>query len=207
MNVMPVAGFLKDFSDYVPVGVDGPHYAAGVGSAEVLEQVETARAEGHAEGHAEGLAQGRDEMRAEMEARLGEIEAAFEARLVQEREAWAQRDGARLAAAMLQGLEGVREEVIAATAQVLKPFLIEKVREKALSELARAIDDLLLRDPEAGMVISGPQDLLHVLELQLSERAGAFTFKAADTAEVEVKAGPALLSTRMAAWIEKINEA
>jgi hypothetical protein len=200
MNVMPVAAFLKDFSDYVPVDVDAPiAFASESEPVDYTEQVEAARAE--------GIAQGHEEARAEMEARFAELEAAFEARLVQEREAWAQHDGSRLAAAMLQGLEGVRDEVVAATAHVLKPFLIESVRQKALAELSRAIEDLLLRDPEAGMVISGPQDLLKVLEVRLSERAGSFTFKPGETPEVEVKAGPALLSTRIAAWVEKINEA
>lgn len=200
MNVMPVAGFLKDFSDYLPVVGDAPmEYAHEAEPVDYTEQIEAARAD--------GIAQGRDEVRAEMEARFAELEAAFDARLAQERDAWAQRDGARLAAAMLQGLDGVREEVVAATAQVLKPFLVESVRQKALLELSRAIEDVLLRDPDTGMVISGPKDLLAVLELHLNERAGSFTFKPCDTAEVEVKAGAALLSTRMAAWVEKINEA
>jgi len=200
MNVMPVAGFLKDFSDYVPVVVDAPmEYAPEPEPIDISEQLEAARAE--------GIAQGREEARAEMESRFAELETAFEARLAQEREAWVQRDGSRLAAAMLQGLEGVREDVVAATAQVLKPFLIETVRQRALSELSRAIEDLLLRDPDTGMVISGPRDLLAVLELHLAERAGSFIFKVSETPEVEVKAGAALLSTRMAAWVEKINEA
>lgn len=199
MNVMPVASFLKDFSDYVPAVETALDYAQEAESIDTTELTEAARAE--------GIAQGREEARAEMEVRFAELEAAFEARLKEEREAWAAQDGSRLAAAMLQGLEGVREEVVAATAQVLKPFLAEAVRQKALSELATAIDDLLLRDPETGMVISGPQDLLKVLELHLSERAGSFTFKPSDTPEVEVKAGAALLSTRIGSWVERINEA
>lgn len=199
MNVMPVAGFLKDFSDYVPVVETALEYMPEAEPVDYTEQLDAARAD--------GVAQGREEARAEMEARFAELEAAFEARLQQEREAWAQRDGARLAAAMLQGLEGVREDVIAATAQGLKPFLVESVRQRALAELSKAIEDLLLRDPEAGMVISGPKDLLDVLEVHLAERAGSFTFKPSETPEVEVKAGAALLSTRIAAWVEKINEA
>lgn len=200
MNVMPVAGFLKDFSDYVPVVVETAlDFVPEAEPADVTERIEAA--------HAEGIAQGREDARAEMEARFAELEAGFEERIQKEREVWAQRDGARLAAAMLQGLDGVREDVVAATAQVLKPFLIESVRQKALAELSRAIEDLLLRDPEAGMVISGPKDLLDVLELHLNERAGSFTFKPSETPEVEVKAGAALLSTRIAAWVEKINEA
>jgi hypothetical protein len=199
MNVMPVAGFLKDFSDYVPVVETALEYMPEAEPVDYTEQLDAARAD--------GVVQGREEARAEMEARFAELEAAFEARLQQEREAWAQRDGARLAAAMLQGLEGVREDVIAATAQVLKPFLVESVRQRALAELSKAIEDLLLRDPEAGMVISGPKDLLDVLEVHLAERAGSFTFKPSETPEVEVKAGAALLSTRIAAWVEKINEA
>jgi hypothetical protein len=196
MNVMPVAAFLKDFSDCLPEAVGFSH-----------EETPEERAEAIEAARLEGMAQGRDEVTAEMDARLAEQEAAFEVRLAQARQDWATRDGARLAAAMLQGLDGMRDDVLAATAEALKPFMIESVRQKAVAELSRAIDDMLLRDPEIGIVISGPEDLLKVVEERLSERAGSFTFKPAESAEVEVKAGAALLSTRIAPWVEKIKEA
>jgi len=196
MNVMPVASFLKDFSDYVPEPVQFGQEPEPVDNTEALEAA-----------RAEGMAQGREEALAEMGARVAELEAAFEARLASERAAWARQDGALLATAILHGLENVREQVIDATAQVLKPFVADGVRQRALAELGRCIDDMLLRDPELGIVVSGPQDLVKVLELHLSERAGNFTFKPSASPEVEVKAGPALLSTRIASWLEKIDEA
>jgi hypothetical protein len=202
MNVMPVASFLKDFSSYVPEPVEFSADSPLLQSPEPVDNTEAIEA-----ARAEGVAQGREEALAEMQSRFAELEAAFEARLAQEREAWAADHGAKLAGAMLAGLDAVRDEVIGATAQVLKPFLVEAVRQKALAGLARTIDDMLLRDPETGFVISGPEDLLKALELRLSERAGNFTFKPSDSPEIEVKAGAALLATRIASWVEKINEA
>lgn len=198
MNVMPVAAFLKDFSSYVPEVVElGPEPQPEI--IDNSEAIEAARAE--------GVAQGREEAMAEMTERLAAQDAAFEERLKAEREAWAAHHAGRLAAAMLQGLDGLRDDVISATAQVLKPFVADRIREKALVELRHAIDDMLLRDPEIGFVISGPADLVKELEVHLSEKAGSFSFRPSESAELEVKAGAALLSTRISSWLEKINEA
>lgn len=201
MNVMPVAHFLKDFSDMSLPEPAGP--SAEELAEESAQAVEAARAEGHEAGREEGLA----EARAEADARLAEQEAEFERRLAQAREAWVAEEGGALAASIGKALTQIHDEMIAVTAHALKPFLTEEVRKRAVAELSRTIEDILKREPDAGIAISGPQDLLKILEVQLSEHAGAMTFTPSGSPEVEVQAGHALLSTRISAWVEKINEA
>ncbi|MDX2202218.1 MAG: hypothetical protein NW223_05670 [Hyphomicrobiaceae bacterium] len=201
MNVMPVAQFLKDFSDVplsAPVGPSPEELAEERAAA-----VEAARAEGHEAGREEGLT----EARAEAEARLAEQEQDFAQRLAEARATWVASEGAQLAASIGKALTHIHDEIIAVTAEVLKPFLVEAVRKQALAELSRTVEDILKREPEAGIAISGPEDLIRSLEVALSEHAGAMTFTPSQTMEIEVKAGHALLSTRIAAWVEKINEA
>lgn len=200
MNVMPVAAFLKDFSDYLPEPLP---LTPEEQSAMLAEAVEAARMEGMQQGREEALA----EAEAQRAAREIEFESELEVKIAAAREAWAAEQGAVLAAAIEKNLGDLRDSMLAATAEALKPFLIESVRRRAVTELGRTIGDLLLREPEAGIAVSGPQDLLKSLELQLSEHAGALTFVVSDTPEVEVKAGHALLSTHISAWVEKINEA
>ncbi len=198
MNVMPVAAFLKDFSDCLPP--EQPLARSPEEEAEERAQLaEAARAEGFEAGRAEALA--------EAEAQLAQRDAEFQQQLVAAREAWAASEATALADAMNAAIERARDEIIAVTAHVLKPFLIEQVRDKALAELSRTIEDVLRREPDAPIAISGPADLLKALEFRLSEHAGAMTFTPSSSCEVEVTAGHALLSTRLAAWVEKLNEA
>jgi hypothetical protein len=196
MNVMPVAAFLKDFSEYPP---EPARLSPEEESEERSLLVEAARAE--------GFQAGREDALAEAEARIAEREAEFQQKLVAAREAWSASEAAVLATSIAQGLDQVRDELIAVTARVLMPFLTEEVRKRALSELAVTIKDVLAREPGSGIVVTGPPDLLKNLELQLSEYAGAMTFTPSQSCEVEVKAGHALLSTRISAWVDKINEA
>lgn len=200
MTVMPAASFLKDFGDCLPepIALASPEVEAAL-QAEALE---AARLEAHR--------QGREEAEAEAAARAAEREAEFSAelaaRLQAEREAWIAEQGEVLAAAVGRGLDTLRQDLLSAASEVLKPFVAEAVRQRAVEELARTVGDILLREAEAPLAISGPADLLKVMELHLSEHAGAVTFLANQSPEVEVKAGHALLSTRIAAWVDRINE-
>lgn len=200
MNVMPAAAFLKDFSDYLPEPLPLTPQEQAAMHAEALE---AARAEGFQQGREEASA----EADAQRMAREAEFESELEARIAAARETWVAEQGAVLADAIARGIHDLRDAMLTTTAEVLKPFLVDSVRRKAVAELAQTIGGLLLREPEAGIAVSGPQDLLKMLELHLSEHAGALTFAVSDTPEVEVKAGHALLSTRISAWVEKINEA
>lgn len=201
MNVMPVARFLKDFSDVSLPAPPGPSLEEL--AEERAQAVEAARAEGHEAGRAEGLA----EARAETDALLAQQEADFARRLAEARQAWVDQEGSALAASIGKALTRIHDDVLSATADVLKPFLVEAVRQRALAELSRTIEDILKREPDAGIAISGPEDLLKALEVQLSEHAGAMTFTPSSSPEVEVQAGHALLSTRISAWADKIHEA
>lgn len=197
MNVMPVAQFLRDFSDVPVVESVGPS------PEEIAEEKAIAVEAARAEGLEAGLAQAQ----AETDARLAAQEEDFTRRLAEARAAWVAEEGAQLAASIGRALTKLHDELIAVTAQVLQPFLVEEVRKRAVEELSRTVEDILKREPDAGIAISGPEDLIRSLELHLSEHAGAMTFTPSSAPEVEVRAGHALLSTRISAWVEKINEA
>lgn len=200
MTVMPAASFLKDFSDCLPEAVSlSPEMEAALHA----DALEAARAEGYQQGREEAAA----EAAARAEQREAEFNAELAARLDAERAAWVSDHAQALADALARGLQGLRDDMLSVTAEVLKPFLCESVRQKAIAELSETVAELLQRQPETTLAISGPPDLLKSMELHLSDHAGAVTFTPNQSVEVEVKAGHALLSTRIAAWVDKINEA
>ena len=63
------------------------------------------------------------------------------------------------------------------------------------------------KNPRSYVVRAVETDLVKALELKLSDHAGAVSFASANFCEVEVKAGQAVLTTRIGAWLAKIDEA
>lgn len=194
--MIPVAAFLKDFSECPPK-------PAGISAEEIAEMsaqlIDAAREEGRSTG--------REEAQAEADVRLAQREAEFAAQIRTQREVWCASESAVLADAISKGLEGLHDAVMGQVAQTLKPFLIEEVRKKALAELAIAVGALLAKEPDVGLEVVGPSDLVKSLEAKLAGHAGSISYAGANFCEVEVKAGPAVIATRIGAWIEKINEA
>lgn len=194
--MMPVSALLRDFSERPPE-------PAGISSEAVAEMsaqlVEAAREEGR-------LA-GMEEAQAQADARLAQREAEFAAQLRGQREAWCASESAVLAEAITKGLEGLHDAVMAQVAQTLKPFLVEEVRQKALAELAIAVGAMLAKEPDVGLEVVGPSDLVKALEGKLTAHAGSISYASASFCEVEVKAGSSVIATRIGAWLDKINEA
>lgn len=193
--MIPVASFLKDFSECPPKSV-------GISAEDIAEmsaQLDAAREEGR-------LA-GREEAQAEAIAHLAQREAEFATQVRAQREVWCANESAVLADAINKGLEGLHDAVVVQVASALKPFLTEEVRKKAVAELAVAVGALLAKEPDVGLEVVGPADLVKSLEGKLSSHAGSISYASASFCEVEVKVGPTVIATRIGAWIDKINEA
>lgn len=195
MNLIPVSAILKDFSECPPDPVGISHAAFEEMSAPLIEAARE-----------EGRQAGREEALAEAEAQIAEREAQFSAQLAAAREAWVASEGKVLAEHINKGFAGLHDAVLSQVAQVLKPFLVEEVRQKAIAELAIAVGGLLSKEPEVGLEIAGPADLIKCLEAKLLDHAGAVSTASADFCEVEVKAGSTVVSTRISAWLDRINE-
>ena len=196
MNLIPVSAILKDFSECPPEPVGISHEAFEEMSAPLI-----------AAAREEGRQAGREEALAEAEAQIAEREAQFAAQLAAAREAWVASESKVLAEQINKGFAGLHDTVLAQVGQVLKPFLVEEVRQKAIAELAIAVGSLLSKEPDVGLEIAGPADLVKCLEGKLVDHADAVSTASANFCEVEVKVGSTVVATRIAAWLERINEA
>lgn len=198
MRGLPASAYLADFS------------RAGEGAApnarpvvqpvtSIADRIEAARADGYERGKAEATAAG--------EGRLAELRARVDAELAEARKAWTAEQGARLAGQLQAGLDGLSAGLADATARVLEPFLTAQIKQRAIAELADTVKAILAREPEIGIGIAGPADLLAALGTRLSDAASSITYRASNQCEVEVRAGHTVLLTRLQDWARRIEEA
>jgi hypothetical protein len=156
--------------------------------------------------HARGVAEGRAAAQAEADARFEEQKRFYEQQLELERCTWAAREAEQFARHLDAGLDALKTAVAGQTARILKPFLIEQVHRQAIEELYAALDDVLGADQGLKLEVSGPEDLLQLLREKLSGRPVAVEFSPSEGADVRVCVGQTILETRLAAWMEKLEE-
>jgi hypothetical protein len=193
----PVAFYLKELSGE-PARRGGRSLALGPDGASELEvQI--------ADAHARGVLEERAAARVEMETALARQQAAFDQKLASERQKWAREEGARIGMMLTEALGGIEQRLAETVSHILKPILLERVRARAVSELGEALAGLLTQGDFAKFTISGPKDLLEVIESQLGGRHDVVTLVASEAADVTIRADDAIMQTRIQAWADAIE--
>lgn len=159
--------------------------------------IEDAFRRGREEGRAAGLA--------ELEVRLEEQRQFLEKQQEIERYTWATREMDVLVEQLRLGLRDIETIIAVKAARILKPFLLERVRVQAVSELSAALESLLTKGEGIQLEISGPEDLLQLLRARLTRLGDNVKFSPSAGADIHVGAGQTILETRLAAWVAKLN--
>ncbi|WOJ88648.1 hypothetical protein RZS28_12585 [Methylocapsa polymorpha] len=205
MTARPVAQYLARFgSRNPPDAVTAPQeeltclpLAVQAPAEDHLLLIQMAREEGVAEGLAAA--------RAEHAAALAQEKLLFEGRLSADRERWTKDESERLAEKLLMAFAAIEASIAASVARVLRAFLIDLLRRKAVDELSDDVRALLGGREHPIVEISGPTDLLAALRERLSRFPDAIEYAANQSADVKVVADQTIIETRIEAWIERIN--
>lgn len=202
MNAIPLARFLVEFS---AEGDVAPGRGAKAAEAAVRGNDETAAriADAMVRGRDEGRAAAEAEFQAKREAQQGH----FEQQLASKRHEWVEQEGTVLAERMLAAIRDMESRISGSVAHILQPFLAAQVRGQAVSELAVVIEGMVSKDQGAALAVSGPDDLISVLQQKLAGTRANVTFSSSDTPEVQVVVDQTILQTRLDAWMARIAEA
>lgn len=179
--------------------VPGAAPIVGHGAAAVQKAIEEAELRGRLEAMAEA--------RASFEAQHAELEAGFEARLVETRERWAADQAGVLADGIMAGLAAIESTVLDGLARVLVPVVSASVLQQAQVTLAGLMRRLLEGDEHGTLEVRGPEDLIENLRQRLGESAHSVTFVADETADVVVTAGDTIIETQLRLWAERLAAA
>ncbi len=201
MSIVPAAPFLVEFGSEPPAAIAEemlhgaiPTVEAGGGDSEQLE-----------EAYARGIEEGKAAAEAEAETRLAEQKAELEQSLAAAREAWCREEGERLVAQLAAAMDQLEERIATAAEQVLRPLLSLAVRDRAVADLRTTLHEMISSNPEIVLEISGPEDLLEAVRASLSGSVAAVSYVTTEGLDVQIKAGGAVIETRIAAWLHEIE--
>ncbi len=162
------------------------------------EDIALRLAEAHARGRETGLA----EARAEAEERhAAEREAAREQALL-ERLEFQLNAYAELETAIRSGFASVEENVGAAVARILKPFLEKQTAKYVVEELGRAIVRLCAGRPPGLVTVRGPERVLNLLRARTADLPAAIEYVEDGGVEAVVEAGATQIIAGLRPWAE-----
>lgn len=198
MSVVPAAPFLVDFGSKhltAEIAEEMPH-------GDLAAAAEPERGEQIEEAYARGIEEGRRAAEAEAAAQLEETKAALVQTLASSRETWCREEGARIAERIGIAISEMEDRIAAAAERVLRPFMAEAVRERAIGELRAILNELIAGSSGITIEIAGPEDLLGAVRESLSASVATVSYIANDACDVQIKAGASILETRIAAWLK-----
>ena len=172
--------------------------AGAAGEAVKSEDIAVRLAEAHARGRDDGLAEGREEAQERQAAELAAVRREAEV----ERLEFERNEIARLESAIRSGLKEIEDNIGAAVARILTPFLERRFVERAVDELAKAIARLNAAGSPGAITISGPERMLARLGDRIAGLPVEVAFVEDEGPEVVVEAKATQITTALGSWAE-----
>jgi len=155
------------------------------------------------DGYQQGLAEGRAEAQADGEYRLTEAETLFATHLSEERESW-QRDCADVLRVRFEGAAKLIERNIEdRIATLLRPWLIERLRERAIQDLEKAIARALAEG--AKVHIEAPAEILTHLRERLPNSAFQIGYSESSSPDIRAYIEDTEIEANISAWIAELE--
>lgn len=171
-----------------------PHESAATRENARAEDLPLRLAEAHARGREEGLA----EARAEAEERR----VAAREQAVLERIEFQLNEYAQLETAIRSGFLKVEENVGAAVARILAPFLAKQTVKYVVDELSKAIRRLCAGGPPGLITIRGPERILRLLRERIADLPAEIDYVEDRGVEAVIEAGATHIVTELRPWAE-----
>lgn len=152
-------------------------------------------------GRAEGTAAARAEAAAEQE----QARRDFDEQLAAERQKWLREEGETLKERLATALRQMQDTLAECVGQILRPFVIDSLRRQMLGELVEHVASIAASHDAMVIKITGPADLLALLQGKLAELPLAIDYERSEGVDVRVVAAQTMIETRIQAWIDLIS--
>lgn len=157
------------------------------------------------DGYQQGLSEGRAEAQADAEVRLAEAETLFLERLNLERNGFRQECADVLAARLDGAIKQIEHSVGERVATLLRPWLVEELRERAVRDLESAITRALAEG--AKVHIEAPAEMLEHLRASLPNDAFQIGYSESTSSDVRAHIEDTVIEANIAAWISELEAA
>jgi len=156
-------------------------------------------------GYQRGLADGRAEAQADGELRLAESEVLHATRLDEERQSWHRDCADVLAARFDASVKSIERKIEDRVAVLLRPWLIEQLRERALQDLEKAIARALSEG--AKVHIEAPAEVLTQLRERLPTQALQIGYSDSGSPDIRAHIEDTAIEANISLWIAKLEAA
>jgi hypothetical protein len=202
MSPRPIAEFLTSFgkkTSLVNAQESDPEHIVFIPeelNGDLGDLVEEARFQGVSEGLASA--------QAAFEVRFEEQRLLFEKQLEAEKAAWRCEGASSVENQINTAMEEVETALSECVSRILRPFVTEAMRNKAVRELCKSVKELLCDKELCFIEISAPEDLFDELQKRLAIYK-SIKFVQSDSREVVVFANQAIVQTQFATWLGQIS--
>ncbi|MBS0235476.1 MAG: hypothetical protein JSR99_18555 [Proteobacteria bacterium] len=173
--------------------------ASGEGALDYQAQLKAAFEDGYRQGHAEG----RSEAEADSELLLAELGTRHSEQLADERQTW-QRECADVLMARLEGAaKSIERSIEDRIAELLRPWLVENLRARALQDLEKAISRALIEG--AKVHIEAPVEIIEHLRANLPTEAFQIGYSESQTADIRAHIEDTEIEVNISAWIAELE--
>lgn len=162
-------------------------------------EIKSAFEEGYRNGHADG----RTEMEADAELRLTEATSLHAEQLLEEKQNW-QRECADVLVARLENVSKLIEASIEErVAMLLRPWLAERLRERALQDLENAIARALVEG--AKVHIEAPTEIVVHLRERLPVEGLQIGFSETENSDIRAHIEETEIEVNISAWVAALE--
>jgi hypothetical protein len=173
--------------------------AASGGAPDHDAQLRTAFEDGYRQGHAEGRA----EAESDAEIRLTEAGILHAEQLADEKRVW-EREYADMFMSRLESVASSIEHAIEVrVAELLRPWLIERLRARALQDLEKAISRALVEG--AKVHIEAPAGIMEHLRARLPSETFQIGYSESPTADIRAHIEDTEIEVNISAWIADLE--
>lgn len=156
----------------------------------------------------EAVAKVRAEERADAEWQLTEALAeqarTLRAEQEQARKAWVEEQAGDIATQITERFAELGDQMGTAAARALRPFLVERLVDRSIDDLADCVRQLTTDSTVPAFEIAGPTDLLDRLAERLGDLTSGITFRPDDRADIVVTVGETMIETRLREWVARL---
>jgi len=162
-------------------------------------QIKSAFEEGYRHGHADG----RTEADADAELRLAEATSLHSEQLAEEKQSW-ERDCADVLAARLQNVTKLIElSIEERVAALLRPWLIDRLRDRALQDLEKAIARALVEG--AKVHVEAPTEIVQHLRERLPTDGFQIGYSESPNSDIRAHIEDTKIELNISAWIAALE--
>jgi hypothetical protein len=159
------------------------------------------------EAYTRGVRDGRASAKAVADASLIELRQRHAEELANTRRVWTEEEGATIERRLEDGVTRLELSIAESVGRILEPLLTDSIRHRAIEELIETLKLVLSKDEGVTFHISGPEDLLKIIQNGLDGKTVAVVYAPGEQTDVRVVAGKTFMETCLGAWMAKLREA